>query len=230
MNAELVREIAERIVRNEILLNWHFYLLIIALGAIGSAAGAWLSSYMKKRAETYATKADMQEVLAQVAATTRATEEVRTAISHSDWMNREWKAIRRVKLEELLSAVYSLDRWLDEQQSRWIYQTVGDYQLAPLNTINVLGSLYFPSLTAEIRAVVFTHQAALSTVLDTGRKTSAAQQDVVRYKAALAEHVVLWGPLYLAAQLAIAALESRAVAVMHEIAGALYLPSEPSER
>lgn len=108
MNETLIREIADSIIRTQLLENWQLYAILGCLVFLTSVAGNWVGSYIKKRAETYATKADLQEVLEQIRATTNATEQVRVSVSHADWVSKEWKTIRRLKLEELLLTVYSL--------------------------------------------------------------------------------------------------------------------------
>jgi hypothetical protein len=110
MQPDLIREIAEAIFRDQLLLNWRFYVLIGSFSFIAGMGGSFATSYLKKRGETFATKADMKEILRQLSVTTRLTEEVRSAVSLADWTTKEWQTIRRLKLEELLSAAYLLDR------------------------------------------------------------------------------------------------------------------------
>jgi len=220
MNAELVREIADQIVREQLLLNWRFYALIGAMSLVSGVIGNWLSSYMKKRAETYATKADMQEVLRQIEATTKATEQVRVAVSHADWVAREWRTTRRTKLEELLAAVYALERWLEMQQSKWIYKEPGTYDQAPMDKVSLLANLYFPELKAEIEQVVLTHRRAYSAILATARKTTAAHHNLPDYEAAMQEFVQQWQPVCEAARRAIVVLEAKCSSLMRDVAGA----------
>jgi len=109
MQPDLIREIAEQIVREQFLLNWKVYALICGLGLVAGAAGYWLAPYLKKRAELYATKADMHEVLKQLEETTKVTEQVRVTVSHADWVTREWRTVRRIKLEELINLSSAVD-------------------------------------------------------------------------------------------------------------------------
>jgi hypothetical protein len=88
--------------------------LVIALSLIFGAIGAYLSKYLGKRGETAATKADFDEILQQLKKTTEISEQVRSAVSHADWVMREWKTIRRIKLEELVYSAISVDSWLDQ--------------------------------------------------------------------------------------------------------------------
>jgi len=221
MQPDLIREIAEAIVRDQLLLNWRFYALICGLCLLASAAGFWLASYFKKRGETFATKADMQEILRQVSETTRVTEEVRSTISQADWTAREWRTTRRLKLEELLASAYSLDLWLDLQRSKWVFNEVVKSDEAPMERLNLLATLYFPELRAEAKAVWLAHQNALIFILNSSSRTTAsrASKDTNAHEVALTEFKDGWQPLYLSARLAIDALERKASTLMAEIAG-----------
>jgi type II secretory pathway pseudopilin PulG len=219
MTPELLREIAEQIVRQEILHNWVLYAVLLALGLLATVTGNWLSSYLKKRAETYATKADMEEVLRQVQATTRATEEVKAAVSHADWISREWRTTRRSKLEELLGTVCNLDRWLDAEQKKWIYKEPVTFNDTPLDKIGVLSALYFPELQGEVQQIVVTQRQAHSIILDVAAKLQVAQNDAVVVQAAMNDFVQRWKTVYPPTQQALHTLEKRAAMLMREIMG-----------
>lgn len=221
MQPDLIREIAESIVRDQILLNWHFYALISGLSFVAGAAGHFLASYFKKRGETLATRADMQEILQQVSETTRATEEVRSTISQADWAAREWRTTRRLKLEELLSSAYSLDQWLDLQRSRWMFGEAPATDTAPMERIKLLATLYFPEIQAEAAAVCCAHQGAFLFILEFGKRTDATRNgmDINAHRAVLNEFMEGWKPLYESSCLAIVALENKASSLMTEVAG-----------
>ena len=232
MNPDLIRNIAEAVVRDQLLLNWRFYVLVCVLTFIASAGGHWLAAYLRKRGETLATKADMHEILRQVSETTRATERVRSDIAQADWVAREWRTTRRLKLEELLSSAYSLDQWLDQQRSKWVYEEEPTSDAVPLQRMKLLATLYFPELRTEATAVSLAHQEAVIYILDIGTRARAARRamdadarqgraiDANARQAVLDEFAEGWKPLYKSARLAIAALENKASAVMAEIAGA----------
>lgn len=222
MQLDLIREITEAIVREQIILNWRFYALIGGLCFLASVAGHWLASYLKRRGETFATKADMQEILRQLSETTRVTEEVRSVISQADWAAREWRTTRRLKLEELLSSAYSLDQWLDLQRSKWVYDEAVTADEAPMERMKLLAMLYFPELQAEATAVWIAHQNAFTFILGIGKRTHASRntKDVNAHQIALNEFAEGWKPLYQSARIAIAALESKASKLMAEVAGA----------
>ncbi|PKO25268.1 MAG: hypothetical protein CVU35_04970 [Betaproteobacteria bacterium HGW-Betaproteobacteria-8] len=161
MSETLIREIAEQILREEILLNWQFYLLVLAMMLIGTIASTFLASYIRKRAESYATKADLEQLILQLRATTEAAEEIKTAISHSDWSIREWKTLRRVKLEELVESVYAVRPWLKKEINACIFDDPMDSEEnSPMWKIELISHLYFPELTGEINTLKQTYWIA----------------------------------------------------------------------
>jgi hypothetical protein len=152
MTEELIREIARQIVQEQLLYNWAFYLVLLALLFLSHGL-TFVVSYFRKRGETYATKADLEELIAQLRATTTAAEEVKTAIAHSDWTTKEWKTLRRVKLEELLGAVYAVEGWLDDERSIRLFNRSKDSKPFPFWKVNMIAGLYFPELCDEIKVL-----------------------------------------------------------------------------
>lgn len=222
MQPDLVREVAEAIVQQQLLLNWKFYALMLCVGLVGGSAGYWIAPYLKKRAETFATKADMAEVLRQLSETTRTTEQVRLAIAHSDWAQREWRTTRRVKLEELLGAAYSLDQWLNSQQERWMNGKQPTDETRPMERLQLLATLYFPDLKDEVHAVWMAHQNALMHIVQVGSKAGQARliTNADAYGAALEEFKSGWSALYTHSRSAIQSLENAASKLMPSITGA----------
>ena len=121
MNESLIREVANQVVQESLLQNWWLYAVILAITLLTVCTSTLLKRYFEKRGEVLATSADLQEILRQLKSTTEVAEQVRAAVSHADWAAREWKTIRRTKLEELVEVSLSLEAWLDEQRSAWLF-------------------------------------------------------------------------------------------------------------
>jgi hypothetical protein len=106
----MIREIARQIVQEQFIQNWVFYLVLLLVFLVSAPISNFVSSYFRKRGEGAATKAD-------IASITKAIEQVKTEIAHSDWALRENKTIRRGKLEELIESVYALRPWLSKEEA-----------------------------------------------------------------------------------------------------------------
>lgn len=219
MQTDLVREVAEAIVQQQLLLNWKFYVVLLCVGLVGGSAGYWIAPYLKKRAETLATKADMAEVLRQLSETTRTTEQVRLAVAHSDWAQREWRTTRRLKLEELLATAYSLDQWLNSQQERWMHGKQPTDETRPMDRLQLLATLYFPDLKVEADAVRTSHQNAYKYIVQVGSNAGKARlaANVDAYSTALDQFNNGWLPHYSQARAAIESLENSASKLMPSI-------------
>lgn len=220
MQEQVIREIAQQILREQFFENWMMYALLVAVAFLSSVASAYLVKYIGKRAETHATKADLEEVLRQIRKTTEVTEEVRTSISHADWVTREWKAIRRTKLEELLEHAYATDNWLYQQRGKWIFDKADNNLSSPTNRVSQLATLYFPELSVESSALVLAERNVLSWIIKTAIALNAAGKDLSVRQVVFDQAISEWEPLYTAVHKAISAIAAKAPSVMKEITGA----------
>ena len=151
MSEALIRQIANEILRESLVENWLTYAILAALLLVSGAVSAFGANYLRKRAETYATKADFDELLGQLRATTEAAESVRSAIAKADWAEREWQTLRKVKLEELLTAMHSATHHLDVEQSARFFDEGIPPEASPIWKVEALSSLYFPLKGTEFR-------------------------------------------------------------------------------
>jgi hypothetical protein len=219
MSDTLIREIAEQIFRGEILFNWRFYLLTLAVLVVGTTASTFIVSYIRKRAETYATKADLDQLVRQLRATTEAAEEVKTAIAHSDWTTREWKTLRRVKLEELVTTLYAVKQWLDKDMNVRFFNEPKDSEASPLWKLELISYLYFPELVVETLAFRLVYWNYTQWIIEVQQKLVAASTDIAKrlaiFDAARPEMEAHYKKLIDAT----GAIELKAPALMKEIVG-----------
>jgi|WetSurMetagenome_2_1015567.scaffolds.fasta_scaffold140177_2 hypothetical protein len=222
MQNDLIREIANAIVSESLLKNWHFWIMMLLISVVSTAIGGFLLSYSKRRGEALATKADLADILRQLEQTTRVSEEVKANVSHSNWVQREWLSIRRLKLEELLSTAYALDQWLELQKQRWVFGETSAGDETPPQKLRSIGTLYFPEMKDETQGVWQAFVNCQLFILKVGRPAAIAklQLNVVAQKAALEAFSQGWSEHYVPTRSALAALEKRAAQLMQEIAAA----------
>ena len=183
MTETLAREIASEILRDGLVQNWWTYAVLIALVVLSGAVSAFVSNYLRKRAETYATKADFEELLRQLRATTEAAESVKSVIAKNDWAEREWRTLRRIKLEELMTAMHSATHWLDQEIDARFFDEPMPSDASPIWKVEVLPNLYFPELLPEANAFQYMFSQYRSWVIEVHAELSRWGQDVAKRQA-----------------------------------------------
>lgn len=218
---DLIREISQQIVQEQLLHNGIFYLVLLALLFLSSVTTAFVGSYIQKRGETYATKADFEQLISQLRATTTAAEEVRTEIAHSDWTNKEWKTLRRVKLEELLGAVYAVQYWLDKELSGRLYNynQSRESELSPFWKVDIIASLYFPDLCDEVKVLSEAYHCYNIWVLQSQGRLLEAGNDSARRTAVFEAVSQEIKPHHEKLLQSISEIQRKAPAIMKEIVG-----------
>lgn len=196
MDAKLLESVAKAIVDGLVLQAWPFYVSLGVVAFLTSAVGAWVGSYLKRRAEVEASRSDLAEILRQLRATTLAAEEVRTQISRTDWAAREWRTVCRIKLEELLVAVHSIDRWLDEHRRAWIYKESLEVSVDPTERARVFVALYFPELASDAEELFEAKHSLVDLVLSSAPILNDSKADPDAYEKALHAFVVQWREAY----------------------------------
>jgi hypothetical protein len=148
MNESIVRQLATQIAYEAIISNWKFYALLLAISLLASAIGAYLKGHFTKRGEVAATKADAEAILQQLREATAATKAVELSLAHGDWIKRELNVLKRLKLEQLIVAAYSIAKWTQENGKTAMTGKEMDSK-APVEDFLMLSQLYFPELKAK---------------------------------------------------------------------------------
>jgi len=78
------------------------------LTAISAGVAAYFGSYLKEKAQNFATKEDIEKLVAQGAAMTQATKAIEERISDEFWNKQRVWEMKRDALIELLSAVHEM--------------------------------------------------------------------------------------------------------------------------
>lgn len=219
MSEALVREIANEVLRQGLLENWRTYAVLVALLLLSGVASTLISTYIRKRAETYATKADLDQLIVQLKATTAAAEQVKSAIAQADWANREWRTLRRIKLEELVAAVHGARHWLDIDMNARFFSEKANSEPSPIWKLEVLTSLYFRELLPEANAMSLVYSQYVLWIIDIQKALSAAGNTTAQRQSVFDARLQEMAPHQAKLLLAISALGRKASAIMKEIVG-----------
>ncbi len=146
MTKEQISELARAIANEEILSNWQFYVLIVLLSLIGSNVANFINSYVKKRGENLATKADINEIKKQLASTTEITEKIKHDIEHQVWRKQQIETIKRSKLEEYLKYIYIAQEDLSKETKNTYFKTNEPVDVHAMSKATMLQRLYFSEL------------------------------------------------------------------------------------
>ena len=115
MTPEEVQIIVQSVLHDGFAFPWWAYVV----PSVIAFAGAYLGSYMKRKAENLATKEDFDDLLVQVKRTTAETENIKAEISRVSWVDQQRWNLKRELYLELLDSIYSekeaLFKLADEQ-------------------------------------------------------------------------------------------------------------------
>src|SRR6476469_5123833 len=88
--------------------------LYVIITAVAAGLAAWFGSFLKTKGQNFATKQDFDELLEQLRANTEVVESV-NEVGQRDWAEREWKNLRRRKLETLFDKIQECDADLERR-------------------------------------------------------------------------------------------------------------------
>lgn len=221
MDATTISAIAKQIVDQELIQNWKFYLILLAITFVASGISSFAISYFKSRGKHFATKADFEELLRQVRQTTEATESIKQSLSHQDWVVREFKTLRRTKLEDLLTAAYETHHWLDQRRSEALFSGAEVSAPDPSTRLVVIGGLYFPELKNELAVFRMAFLNYQNWLIESQAKVTPAKlaKDTNAYAAAMEGVKNTFKDVNMPLLESTAALESKAKTLMAEVLG-----------
>jgi hypothetical protein len=217
MSPDLIREIARQIVQEQFLYNWVFYTILFALLFLSSFSSAFIRSYGGKRGETYATKADLEQLTVQLRAMTTVTEEVKTSISHTDWASREWKSLRRIKLEELMGQVFAVRDWIGKEERMRFHNESTVSESSPIWKIMTISGLYFPELRDEIEGLNTAYFNYMNWIAITAFKLVETGDNVAQRKIIMSAIPEELKPLYVNLVGAIEVIRRKAPTILQQI-------------
>jgi hypothetical protein len=149
-----ILELAKQIGTQTAYLHWGYWLTLLALWAIVTAAAAYFGAYFKQAAEAKAINSKLDLIKSNLAATTQVTESIKSDFGMLDWRKREYESVRRAKLEELLIAAFECNNWVLELHSIETIYDEAFHRFGPSNKIEAIATLYFPELRQQVRTLV----------------------------------------------------------------------------
>lgn len=190
MDKVAIAELARQIVQDQVFENWKFYALVFAIWFLQLAASKFIGIYFGERGRIAGIEADFKTILSQLKETTAASKGVELALSHRDWVMKEFNTLRRLKLEELLSAVYDTSVWLEKLLSSEIVNVKLDATTSPVSKVNMLTVLYFPELATVCENMYLLHHRAYMLVIEASQDLSHIQEriEIVQYKISVLEN------------------------------------------
>jgi hypothetical protein len=161
MDQETIQKLAAEIVRYLPSYPWGLLAVQVVLTLLAAAAGAFFGEYFKTRGKNFATKADFDSLLEQLRANTELVEGIKAEVGQKDWAKREYRNVRRIKLEELLVKKGDCDAYLDRLRAKTIEaEYLNDRQ--PDSDLRMLAALYFPELHDAVGSCVKVFREELS--------------------------------------------------------------------
>lgn len=182
MDALMISKIANEIVNETILLNWKFYVLLVFITFITTCISSFVFPYLKTRGKAFATEADFKSLLNQLEKTTETTETIKRAITHNDWALKEFKLLKRNKLEELLITLYDIERWISEQTNNILFRETNNKSASPIKNLSLIGLLYFTELKTEIKYFEKCYSAYNLLLLSEGKKLKTLEHEENKIK------------------------------------------------
>lgn len=149
ISADQARQIAEEVVSGRVAGDIWFYVLLLATTFVAGAAGAFLSSYFKKRGEALATKSDFNDLLEQLRESTHLAEEIKADVQSRYGETASVRALLRERTEALVMATFDLEQWLEQARSRVIDGEPLGAESSPMSKISALRDIYFPEVVQE---------------------------------------------------------------------------------
>lgn len=157
MTPEQINDLAKQIQSGLVWAQWPFYVLVLLLAVVLTYCGRRLSAYAQKVGEIDAITSQFEDLKAQLKENTKIVATINAEIAHGDWVAREWKTLRRLKLEQLLENVSALKEWQESFWREHIFQSTISAGTSPLPKIQLVGLLYLPELQGCITVVSQTH-------------------------------------------------------------------------
>ncbi|GGY68163.1 hypothetical protein [Pseudoduganella albidiflava] len=162
--SEKIIEVTQALSDGTFLSNWQFWLMLAAVNIVVTTAATCITSFYSEKGKFKAIESNFSKVITQLERTTQATKSIELSLSHQDWIEREFKLIRRIKLEEVMNGCLATRDWLGKAM---IYRSdeTPDADQTPLTKVLTTIELYFPEMANQADNLLQIHHKFLHKIL-----------------------------------------------------------------
>ena len=146
MDSSLLKQIAEEIAQQTFLANLPYLATLLALVIVSAAAASYGASYLSRRGQQAATRADFAELQRQLESTTKLTESVKIQVQAVSARMTKVEDIKREKLERYLLLSYSVSDYHMSFMAHHYFMQEAPSGQSPILEAGMLQELYFPEL------------------------------------------------------------------------------------
>lgn len=104
-----------RVLNEGVRLQSLVYVVLVGISGLGGILGSFFTSYASKRGEHLATKADFDELLKQLKMQTRETEQIKSEIAKTSWIQQQRWDFKRDIYSQLLAVLEEI-----RQKTFWL--------------------------------------------------------------------------------------------------------------
>jgi hypothetical protein len=177
-----------------------------------------VGEYLRTKGRNLATKADFDDLKVQLRENTELVENIKAEVGRKDWAAREWRNLRRTKLEEVLTKMHDCEEFADRHRHSSI-DGKPSVERNPAGEMETLGVLYFPELKSELdlylaayRQHILFGSNLITELLSAGTDTAARKVPYAKYMSGFSDR-------HKASKEALANLNAGARLLLLEIAG-----------
>lgn len=163
-------------------------LLTIGLGGLFFVVKGF-TKYSEKVGEIDAISDKFEELKEQLRQNTEVVAKVNASATHDDWAMREWKTLRRNKLEVLLTKVYEVLAWHDHLAEKYVYGRAVLEIPSPFPQIEVISKLYFPEISALMKPYRETNSEIYTFILKRGLLINEVDKRIASFGALETDNV-----------------------------------------
>lgn len=176
----IAADTARHAIENQVFFSGKFYFVFTILMFSAACAGSFISEFFRTRLKALAFKTGLTAAGPRLVTAPAGGEKDKSETAGEDWALKEFRTLRRFKLEELLTALFEIDFWLSRERDALIFKTPANTVPSPINTIHLIPSLYFPELEPAAMAVVDAYRNHLDWIASIQEQLQAAEKETDR--------------------------------------------------